>query len=256
LLQIARKRTIYRVPETTSRRAFVAAAATWAASLASGVPILAEAPARIPTLLDHILLGCDNLDRGIAYVEDLTGVRAKFGGVHPGAGTQNALLSLGENRYLEIIAPDPKQDASLDSRDLGTLTEDPVIVGWAAHRPNIDAFAARLTEQGFALDGPMPGSRKRPDGRVLTWKVVRLRNDTTQLLPFFIEWSSDSIHPSLDSPQGCRLISFEAMAPDKEAREVSGKIMALKLDLPLSLGKHSLLKATIEGPKGRLEITS
>jgi len=240
--------------EAISRRAFLAA--TGATLLASPVPTSAAAAARVPRLLDHILLGCDDLDRGIAYVEELTGVRAKFGGVHPGAGTQNALLSLGESRYLEIIAPDPKQPASLDSRDLKGLTEDPAIVGWAAHRSDIDGFAAHLAEQGFALDGPMPGSRERPDGRVLTWKVVRLRNDSTQLLPFFIEWSRDSIHPSVDSPQGCRLISFEAMAPDKEAREVSGKIKALGLDLPVSPGKHSLLTATIEGPRGKFEVTS
>jgi len=128
--------------EAISRRAFLAA--TGATLLASPVPTSAAAAARVPRLLDHILLGCDDLDRGIAYVEELTGVRAKFGGVHPGAGTQNALLSLGESRYLEIIAPDPKQPASLDSRDLKGLTEDPAIVGWAAHRSDIDGFAAHL----------------------------------------------------------------------------------------------------------------
>ncbi len=43
-----------------------------------------------------------------------------------------------------------------------------------------------------------------------------------QLLPFFIEWSADTIHPSIDSPHGCALVRFEAFAPDAESRTVFG----------------------------------
>ena len=237
--------------QAISRRFFLAAAG---AALAT--PRMAWAASQVPKLLDHILLGCNDLERGIALVYQHSGVRAAFGGVHPGAGTQNALLSLGESRYLEIIAPDPKQPSSVDSRNLKALTDDPVLVGWAVHRADIDAFAVRLKKQGFVIEGPMPGSRKRPDGRVLTWKVMRLKDDPTQLLPFFIEWSADSIHPSVDSPQGCRLMRFEAFAPDADARAVSGQVKALDLDLPLAEGGNSLLVATIAGPKGQLEVTS
>jgi catechol 2,3-dioxygenase-like lactoylglutathione lyase family enzyme len=236
---------------TISRRAFLAA--TGASLLAARVARSAE---QVPKLLDHILLGCDDLDRGIAFVEEHTGVRAVFGGVHPGAGTQNALLSLGENRYLEIIAPDPKQPAGADIRNLRRLDDEPALVGWAAHHPDLDAFAARLKNQGFEIEGPLPGSRKRPDGRVLTWKVMRLKDDSTQLLPFFIEWSADSIHPSVDSPHGCELFRFEAFAPDADARAVYAQVQALGLDLPLAPGKKSFLAATIIGLKGELRVTS
>ena len=236
---------------TVSRRSFL-----MVAGAALAVPRSIWAAAKVPTLLDHILLGCNDLDRGISFVEEATGVRAAFGGVHPGAGTRNALLSLGENRYLEIIAPDPKQPASADSRNLRRLTEEPAIVGWAAHRANLDAFASLLKQQGFDVEGPIPGSRKRPDGRVLTWKVMRLKGDSTQLLPFFIEWSAESIHPSIDSPHGCELLRFEARAPDADARVVSSQWKALKLDMPLAEGKNSLLLATIAGPKGLLDVTS
>ena len=97
-------------------------------------------------MLDHILLGCNDLQRGIDFVEQHTGVRAAFGGVHPGRGTQNALLSLGERRYLEIIAPDPHQSGSpliREDRDLHKISE-PRLVGWAAHPRNIEALATQL----------------------------------------------------------------------------------------------------------------
>jgi hypothetical protein len=65
-----------------------------------------------------------------------------------------------------------------------------------------------------------------------------------------------TIHPSVDSPQGCRLMRFEAFAPDADARAISGQVKALDLDLPLAEGRNSLLVATIAGPKGQLEVTS
>jgi hypothetical protein len=239
------------MPDSISRRILITTGA--AALFAPRILRPAETP-QVPTLLDHILLGCDDLGRGIAYVEERTGVRAKFGGVHPGAGTQNALLSLGPNRYLEIIAPDPKQPASADARDLKSLDDEPVLVGWAAHPGDIAALAARLKQQNIAMEGPMPGSRKRPDGRTLNWTVLRLKDEPTQLLPFFIEWGKDSIHPSVDSPQGCRLLRFEAFTPDPAA--LSSTLKNLHLDLSLIQSKKMCLLAVIDGPKGTLQVTS
>src|SRR5713226_9790753 len=104
---------------------------------------------QVPSLLDHILLGCNDLDRGISLVEERTGVRATFGGVHPGRGTQNALLSLGERRYLEIIAPDPKQTSVQQFAVIKELTT-PRLIGWAVHPGNIDAFGKKLRDAGVA----------------------------------------------------------------------------------------------------------
>src|SRR5579862_824694 len=100
---------------------------------------------QVPPMLDHILLGCSELQGGIEFVEQHTGVRATFGGVHPGRGTQNALLSLGDRRYLEIIAPDPEQPGVKNpiASNLHSLTE-PQLIGWAAHPGSVTAFAEKL----------------------------------------------------------------------------------------------------------------
>jgi hypothetical protein len=169
-----------------SRRFFLAV--TGGAALVLGP---AWPTGNVPSLLDHVLLGCDDLYRGIDFVELHTGVRAAFGGVHPGRGTRNALLSLGERRYLEIIAPDPKQDriepfAQKQVSQLKQLTS-PHLIGWAAHPGDLEQFSAHLREAGIGFDGPRPGSRQRPDGKLLQWKTLNLKDDNDGLLPLLKE---------------------------------------------------------------------
>ena len=218
----------------------------------SDVPPLVD---QVPPMLDHILLGCNDLQRGISFVEQHTGVRAAFGGVHPGRGTQNALLSLGTRRYLEIIAPDPQQTSSSSelSTELKKLSE-PRLVGWAAHPGDVQVLAADLARAGVAAEGPTPGSRKRPEGSVLHWKTLNLKDDANGLLPFFIEWSADSPHPSADAPSGCQLLRFELLTPDPVA--LDKRTAQLKLKAPLVKAASSQLHAVISGPKGKLDATS
>jgi len=208
---------------------------------------------QVPRMLDHILLGVRDLDAGIAFVEQKTGLRAAIGGVHPGRGTRNALLSLGERCYLEIIARDPEQAGTPDPYGLAKLDE-PRLVTWAAHPGNIEEFARKLQEAGIAFDGPSPGSRKRPDGRVLEWKTVVLKENRGGLLPFFIEWSAGSLHPSVDAPQGCRLERFEAAAPDRDG--LARTFKKLSLDVATVRGERTELGATIAGPGGEFAVTS
>ncbi len=207
----------------------------------------------VPSMLDHILLACNDLERGIGFVEQRAGVRAVFGGVHPGRGTQNALLSLGERRYLEVIAPDPKQ-AGVGGHDRFLKLTEPCLVGWAAHVDDMNQLAARLRKARIVFQGPDPGSRRRPDGRLLRWESLALADDLGGLLPFFILWSAESIHPSVDAPKGCSLVRFEAVTPDPE--ELTRRLELLGIDLPVAKGEKRQLRATFAGPRGRFSVTS
>jgi len=212
------------------------------------MPAISWGAVDVPTVLDHILLGTSDLDEGIAFVKQHTGVTAAFGGVHPGRGTRNALVSLGEKHYLEIIAPDPAQPGSLDHYHLKTLPA-PRLVGWAAHPGDLNAFAARLRNANLAFDGPTPGSRKRPDGRLLEWKTLNLHEDQAGLLPFFIEWSAGTVHPSADAPAGCKILHFELSTPRNV--ELQRVCRLLGLDVPITQGVKPQLLARIAAPGGR-----
>jgi Glyoxalase-like domain len=240
---------------TIGRRSFVAVVAG-----AACVPLVTSAATEVPSQLDHILLGCNDLDFGIDFVEQRAGVRPAAGGVHPGRGTRNALLSLGERRYLEVIAPDPKQDQNhveqFAIKTLAHLKElsSPHLIGWAAHPGDLEKFSVHLRDANIAFDGPRPGSRQRPDGKLLQWKTLNLKDDKDGLLPFFIEWSADSLHPSADAPKGCRLIRFGASAPDTD--ELTKLSNLLRLDLALSPRDTRALQATVIGPKGEVALSS
>jgi hypothetical protein len=243
----------HKIESQISRRLFIALAGGAAFS-----PLLTLSTDEVTTLLDHVLLGCNDLDAGISFIEQGTGIRAAIGGVHPGRGTRNALLSLGERRYVEVIAPDPQQGrveqfAQEQVAHLKQLTS-PHLIGWAAHPGDIEKFAARLREAKVAFEGPRAGSRQRPDGKLLQWKTLNLKDDKDGLLPFFIEWSADSLHPSADAPKGCRLTHFGAVSTNTV--EISKISNLLQLDLPVSAGNKPALRATIAGPKGDLTLSS
>ena len=236
-----------------SRRELVIA--TGAALLA---PYFCWATDDFPYLLDHVILGCKDLDDGIQFVEKRTGVRATPGGVHPDRGMSNALLSLGQRHYLEIMAPDPNAKnvqvwAARQPDVLKGLT-NPRLMGWAVHSNDLESLAKKFRDSGLQIVDPWPGSRTRPDGSIVSWKSFGLANDRHGLLPFFIEWGKDSVHPSSDAPTGCHLERFAVAAPDTE--ELSKELRRIEVQAPVEHSQTTQLRLRVTGPKGKLEVTS
>lgn len=201
------------------------------------------------TTIDHIILGISDLERGLAEFEAKTGVRPVPGGVHPGRGTRNALASLGDSTYVEIIAPDPKQ--TVESAMVAQLKPITglVPVGWALSAPDLFAVQARLQAREIVHGPAMPGSRALPDGSRLQWTTFQVTRPAHRWMPFFIRWAEPGTQPARTSPKGCSLVSVEVRDPNPDALKTV--LLAAGLDTAVTSG-DSRMTVTLQCPKGRV----
>lgn len=203
--------------------------------------------------VDHLLWGGPDLEQEIARLETWTGVRAAIGGRHPGEGTRNALIRIGPGRYLELIGPDPAQGPLGRPRWLGLddLTS-PRLISWAMKGPDIEQRVAAARAAGVPLGDPRSGGRELSDGRMLSWKLtypdVRLGDG---LIPFLIDWGA-SPHPALTAPGGIELVDLRAEHPEPTA--ITEWLWRLGLELPVTAGAAPALIATLQTPRGRVEL--
>jgi hypothetical protein len=207
----------------------------------------------VPSQVDHLIFGTPELAAGVATIEKLVGVRATPGGQHPGEGTRNALIALGRDVYLEILGPDPDQAKPDRPRRFGLddLTA-PKLVGWAAKGDDLPQLARAASASGVRLGDVTSGSRRTPQGVLLTWSYTNPRTRLADgIVPFFISWGSTP-HPARTAPPGASLVGLRAEHPDADA--VQKTLSQLGLDLPVTTGPNAALIATIVGPRGRVEL--
>jgi hypothetical protein len=205
------------------------------------------------SMIDHIIYGTPDLESTIDDLEQLVGLRATVGGQHIGEGTRNALFSLGPMTYLEVIGPDSDQPQPSRPRWLGidSLSE-PRILTWAAKGTDLDTLAVEAAGRGLDLGKTLSGSRDRPDGSTLSWRLTDPRQiGAGGIIPFFIDWG-ESPHPGSSAVKGLQLVIFSAEHPEPE--RLSEKLDILCLDLPVNRAATPALIATLQTPKGTIEL--
>ena len=203
--------------------------------------------------VDHLVYGTPVLEAGVAEIEKRFGVSAAAGGKHLGRGTHNALISLGPNCYLEIIAPDPDQPTPSQPRMFGIdQLKESRLLTWAAKSANLPALAELSRKTGIKLGEIIAGSRQQPDGVTLSWRYTNpLAMIADGIVPFFIDWGA-SIHPAEALPPALFLVRLQAEHPNSSNLTST----LLKLDVPLEVvhAQQPALIATINSPMGEIEL--
>ena len=203
---------------------------------------------RFMTQLDHIMFACADLQTGIDEIYELTGVMPAPGGSHPGVGTRNALLSLDNRQYLEIIAPDPAQDLTGTTGQLLHEHGGSGLRRWAIACDNLQRVADLAGNNGLVSREIIDMSRTTPDGIELAWQLLFLRDEH---MPFFIDWQN-SPHPAHSTPTGCQLSRFSISADN--AKTYQSLLMDLNLQQPVSHGVNAF-SAQLQTPKGEVTLT-
>ncbi|MGG2465305.1 VOC family protein [Streptomyces sp. RGM 3693] len=200
-------------------------------------------------VLDHLVYATPDLDRTVAEVAELTGVRPVRGGHHPGRGTCNYLLGLGGGGYFEIIGPDPAQPAPGRPRWFGIDALDgPRLVAWAVRVTGIAGRVARARAAGYDPGDPVAMSRRTPDGTELAWQLTP-PGAGGGLTPFLLDWGGGP-HPSGAGLPVVPLVSLAARHPDPAAARAEWAALGVRWPgAPITTGPVQLT-AVLAGRHG------
>lgn len=137
-------------------------------------------------IVDHVTICGPDLDT-LQTALAAFGLQPQYGGAHANGVTHMALLGFADGSYLELIAP--LKPGQTGGAHWGALMKERAgCCAWAVRVENIGAEVSRLRSLGIEVNGPIPGSRKRPDGKILEWEIaVPGPGEPGALLPFMIQ---------------------------------------------------------------------
>lgn len=205
------------------------------------------------TDVDHLLYAAPTLEQGMDAIEARLGVRPVPGGRHPHFGTHNALLSLGPSTYLEVIATDPglTQPARGVLFGLDRIPEARMIT-WVLRRESIEDAVAAAAAAGLELGAISSGSRTKPDGTVVAWRVTDpYPMPLGGAVPFLISWG-DTPHPAEAAPAGGALAGLSIEHP--EPARLRSALRALGADVEVCRGQRVRLVARVSTARGEVEL--
>jgi catechol 2,3-dioxygenase-like lactoylglutathione lyase family enzyme len=136
------------------------------------------------TRIDHVMICVPDLAQAIdAYTR--IGFNVRAGGVHPDAGTENA-IAFFQDDYLELLAVRSGEEHRAGAALLDFLSRGPGLRYVALQSDDLAADVAAMRRRGVDVGDPIDGGRRTPDGHELRWKSARL-GASNPLPIFFLE---------------------------------------------------------------------
>lgn len=198
--------------------------------------------------IDHVILAINDLDSGIEQFEALTGMTAEYGGGHENGNTHNAIVALDDMVYVEILAPKNDIDTIPDFfKNIKELTP----IGFALSVDNMESLEKSVLNAQFKTEGIEDWSRIKPNGDKLEWTLLRINNPSININPFFISWSLNTVHPSLQMKSSGSLARTELVTLHKnDIEKVLGDVNSRISRLTIKKGDTLRFSFELQTPKG------
>ena len=158
------------------------------------------------------------------------------GGRHPGWGTANRIVPLGD-AYIELVRVVDAAEAARSPFGRWVLAAPPGPLGWAVRTDRLDEVAARL---GLTVSD---GSRIGRDGRPIEWRLAGVEQAAAEpCLPFFIEWAPGTTLPG-NAGEGAEI----ALELSGEAGRLSGWLGEHRLPITVRPGAPAIVGIDVDG---------
>jgi Glyoxalase-like domain len=192
--------------------------------------------------LDHVLFAVAPSD--IERLRAQYGLEPYRGGRHPGWGTANWIVPLGDS-YVELvtIVDERESRASAFGRWVGEAAEaggGPV--GWAVRPEDLDATAGRL---GLVISD---GARTTSAGNRIEWRSAGIEEAASRpWLPFFIDWRDRTAFPGATATPEATLARVEL---EGDADQLADWLGEHSLPLEVKPGSGGVTAVVLEDASG------
>ncbi len=176
------------------------------------------------------------------------GLEPYEGGRHPGWGTTNWIVPLGD-AYVELVAVVDEGEARGSA--FGRWVAKAVRagggpIGWAVRPDDLDASAARL---GLDI---ADGSRTTPAGERIEWRSAGIEEAARRpWLPFFIEWGDPASFPGKSASRDAAIVRVEL---EGNADELADWLGVHSLPVEVRPGAAGVTALVLEGASGVLTL--
>ena len=178
------------------------------------------------------------------------GLASIEGGRHPGWGTANRIVPLGE-AYLELVAVVDEAEAAQSPFGRWVAAAHPTLawpLGWAVRTQQLDDVARRLDLTVAA------GSRAARSGQLVRWRLAGVEQAAAEpSLPFFIEWGQGTPLPGR-APVTHRAGAFQIakLQLDGDFDRLAAWLGSHRLPITVRTGAPAVARIVLTGAAGEI----